>query len=503
MKRAIIALFLVLLALRVLAAARLELFGDEAFYWMCGQRLAPAYADHPFLTALLVRGGTELLGDTTLGVRLLFLLCGALLPFAVYALARPVVGARDAWLAAGASLTLPVLAVMGAVAVPDAPLLLLAAGTALGLERAARTGRTSAWLLAGLCAGLGLCTHYRFALVVLGSGLFLVGTRHGRARWRTAGPWLASLLVLAGLLPVLLLNLQLDWRPLDYQANGRHAHAADWVAWLRHPLEHALVMTPVAFVGLVVALVAGVRAARRGDQGRALLCCLALAPLGTYFLLSPFSDREHNYLHWPVVGYVPLLPLLPAVLRDWRARGRAGRVAAAAAPGLGLAAVLLAFVDLATGWPGMGFLHGPFEGWTELVAVARERLPAGRAPGVPAGGPALVLADNYIAAAELQFRLGEAADVYVADHPLNARHGRALQFEVWSRDEAAFRARVGELALVVMESTESKSRDRDAWEAHLRALFEDSERLPTLRSERSKRVFRFFEGRGVLPPAGG
>jgi len=218
-------------------------------------------------------------------------------------------------------------------------------------------------------------------------------------------------------------------------------------------------------------------------------------PLGTYFVLSPVSDHGHSHQHWPVVGYLPLLPLLPGVLRGWAARGAAGRVAAIAAPALGLVLVLVAFVDLYTGWPGIRSLHGPFEGWSELEAETRVRM-AAVAPA-PGGGPALILADNYIAGSQLQFRLGDAAEVYVADHPKNAEHGRALQLQLWHLDEAAFRSRAGASALVIMESTETHGSDLESWRAHVASLFDECEMLGRLKSSNGKRNFRFHLGRGV------
>ena len=57
MKRAIVFAFLVLTAAKVVVAANLDLFGDEAFYWQSSQRPALSYADSPFMTAMLVRAG--------------------------------------------------------------------------------------------------------------------------------------------------------------------------------------------------------------------------------------------------------------------------------------------------------------------------------------------------------------------------------------------------------------------------------------------------------------
>jgi len=503
LKRAVVALFLLLVALRALAAARLQLFGDEAFYWMCAQHPAPSYVDHPFVTAMSVRLGTLLLGDTPLGVRLLFLACGALLPWAVFALARPIVGARDAWLAAGASLALPILAVAGAVAVPDAPLLLLAVSTALFLERATRTGLLRFWVCTGLCAGLGLSTHYRFALVVGAVGAYLMLTRDGRRTWRTPGPWLASLLAASGLIPVLLFNVALDWQPLLYQGGGRHGDTNGPAAWLLHLAEQALVSTPLLYAALLFALWQAVVAARAGDHRRALLAWLAIVPLGTYWALAPFSDNGHDYMHWPAVGYLPLLPLVPGVLRGWSIRGAAWRCAAWAAPALGVMATLIGFIDLATGVPGLRFLHGPFDGWTELSVATRGKLLAGHGAGATVGEPALLLADNYIAASQLQFLLGAVADVYVADHPLNERHGRALQFRIWERDEAAFRQQVGRQALLVEELSEKPRPMKGAeWRAHLTRLLDEAEPLGMLNCKEGKRRFNFMAGRVLaLQPA--
>ncbi|PJA39208.1 MAG: hypothetical protein CO182_09605, partial [Lysobacterales bacterium CG_4_9_14_3_um_filter_62_6] len=58
---------------KLLLAAQLPLFGDEAFYWQESRALAWSYTDVPPLTALLIAFGTTLGGDSLLGLRWLFL----------------------------------------------------------------------------------------------------------------------------------------------------------------------------------------------------------------------------------------------------------------------------------------------------------------------------------------------------------------------------------------------------------------------------------------------
>ena len=79
-RRWFIGLWLALLLVKLLLAARLPLFVDEAFYWQEGQHLAWAYSDLPGLTAWLARVGDSLAPGHVLALRLPFLLMGAI-PF--------------------------------------------------------------------------------------------------------------------------------------------------------------------------------------------------------------------------------------------------------------------------------------------------------------------------------------------------------------------------------------------------------------------------------------
>src|SRR5690606_1589511 len=80
-RSAFLVLFALVMALKLLVAVRLPAFVDEAFYWLEGQHLAPAYSDLPGLTAWLTRLGVALVGNNELGLRLPFLLMGAAVPW--------------------------------------------------------------------------------------------------------------------------------------------------------------------------------------------------------------------------------------------------------------------------------------------------------------------------------------------------------------------------------------------------------------------------------------
>src|SRR3546814_15603897 len=51
-------------------AALVPLFDDEAYYALWARDLAPGYYDHPPMIAYMIRTGTNLFGETPLGIRL-------------------------------------------------------------------------------------------------------------------------------------------------------------------------------------------------------------------------------------------------------------------------------------------------------------------------------------------------------------------------------------------------------------------------------------------------
>jgi len=501
---AVIAAAVVLTALKAVFAARTPLFPDEAFYWQCSQRLGLAYSDHPSLTALMIRAGTALLGPTPLGVRLPFLLAGAAILPVLYGTARPLVGRRAALLAVGVATAIPGVSLMGTLAIPDVPLLLWTAVVLLALQRALQTDRLRWWLLGGIAGALGLVSEYRFAPFGLAVAAVLVATPWGRRAWSGPGPWLMAALSLLGLLPTLLFNLELDFAPLRYQLLDRHG--GDGPGLLKHVQQQLVVMTPLLYVAAMATLGALIVRGRRGDRDAATFGLLALVPLGFWLALSPFSDDHHADAHWPLPGYLPLLPFLPGVLVALAARGRTGLAVAAATPALGAAAlvsVLLAALLPATSTS----LLRPFLGWTGLGEALSVRL-----AGWDGERPVVVL-DNYVAASQAEFVLTGAnpsllttSPWYVLDHKLNRNHGRSLQYRLWGRGERALAELAGRPALVVVEVDRTNERERPAWIEHVGRFVQPLEPMGQLRAGPGQRPrrFRFYQGRVAerSPPAG-
>lgn len=440
--------FLVAWALLLLAklvlASRLPAFGDEAFYAWEGRRLAWAYSDLPGLTAWLARLGIEIAGPGTLGLRLPFLLIGALLPWWVVRIAGRAFGAEAGWRAGLLALLLPLSGAMGLLALPDVPMLL---GTLMCLDAAAslmRRRSAGAALELALGLAIGALAHYRFAPVIAAGAAGLLLSPAGRTLLRWPGLWLALAAGAAAWWPLLAWNLAQAGAGLGFQFVDRHPWSPQWrgLWWL--PVQ-ALLVTPVLMLLLSGVLVAAWR--RRRDRQRpewALLAGFAWVAVPGYCLLGFFADADRVSFHWPLPGWIALCVGAPALLSSWP---RPARQLLWASTGAGMIA-LLAYLALLSEPVGRRWLAaGPayadnFSGWPDVASDVRADLGA-----MPPG--TTLVADNFMLGAQLALALSRD-DVRVLEHPLNAKHGRARQLAIWGLHGPGERA-VGRPVLLVVE----------------------------------------------------
>lgn len=409
------------LVAKLLVAAWLPLFVDEAFYWQEGQHLAAAYSDLPGLTAWLARLGVAVGGDHALALRAPFLLVAAITPLLMVRMTSREFGPAHGWIAGCFALLLPLSGTLGLLALPD---VVLAFATVLCLDAGVR-------LLRGVAAGpalelalglvLGALSHYRFVAVIGVGVLALLLLPEGRRALRDVRVWVAVVAGAAAWIPLIAWNLDNADAGLRFQLVDRHPWALhlDGVFFI---VVQALLVTPVLFVALLVAAKRGLRDSSPAARFLALAGSLTV---GGFFVLGFFADNERVSFHWPLAGYLALLPLVRGVLARWP---RAWRALAWIGAAVGLAATLAFYIaaavpDLRARLSAHKAYPANFAGWDELASAVRQELPR-----MPDG--TRVLADNFKIGAELGFALGDA-DIPVLDHPLNHKHGRAPQLRLW------------------------------------------------------------------------
>lgn len=446
MRTVFVVLWSTIVLLKLAIAARLPLFVDEAFYWLEGQHPAFAYSDLPGLTAWLIRIGTELFGDGLLAVRLPFIAISALVPWLVVRLTAREFDAQAAWLSGCAALLLPLLGSLGVMALPDA---MLALATILCLDAGVRLLRNvthGAALLLALGLSLGALSHYRF-IAVIGVGivaLLMIGK--GRDALRDPRVWIAIATGAAAWIPLLVWNVDNAEAGLRFQMVDRHPWALHADGWQFLVIQAAMV-TPLLFAALLLAAWRFRRAS--DDAARFLALSGGLLVLG-FFVLGFVADTERASFHWPLPGWLALLPLLGFVLLSWP---RWLRVTMWATLVLGFIGVvgyyaMVSIPEVRERSAGLKWYPSNFAGWDTLADAVREELAA-----MP--DDTVLVADNFKIGAELGFALGHPR-IRVLDHPLNRHHGRAPQLQLWGLQLDDRAALDGRPALLVTGANDVK-----------------------------------------------
>ncbi len=491
-RRAFVVVFALQLLIKIVLASLLPLFGDEAFYWQESRHLAWGYSDLPGMTAWLIALGTALGGHTSLAVRSLFLLLGALLPWLVVCFARRHFGSRMAWQAGLLALGLPLAGSLGVLALPDVMLTVAAMLSLLGLDAALRDNRWKSWLLLAAGLILALASHYRAGMLLLAGLVFAVASAQGRVLWRNPRWYVALALGALGALPALVYNLGHQWAGLAFQVVDRNPWAfhADTLV---QPLEQLLVCTPLLYLLLVWALVHSLRNRSNGTPWALIASVGGTFMLG-YFLLGLFADDQRFRLHWPLPGYLPLLAVVPFMAHHlWHThRARLGArvllVVAWSGLALGQLATLgylgaLSLPPADAPWLRQHNLADTFDGWKPAARMASGLL------AKSSSQLDTLVADNFRLAAELEFGLDGRTPVYSLDSPLNSKHGRAEQLAEWHRDESAlFAAYSGQSILLAVEETSLREGERPAWLGGLCGRFTDIKPLDRIDISRKKRI---------------
>lgn len=286
--------------LRIVYASAIELRTDEAYYWTWSKEAALSFLDHPPGIAWLIRFGTAIFGDTTLGVRfggiVAMLVTQLLLADIVRRLTHDVRTIVVAVLMPEAALYYGLL--MAKVA-PDVAMIPFAVAMMWSLVRLVQGGDGRWWLAAGLFAGLSLLSKFTAIMFAPAVAAFLL-VPDWRWRWlRSPYPYLAVLVAIAMFSPVLIWNAQHDWASFRFQ--GVRA-TANYGISLRTIGDYiGLQFGLVGFVLLPVVLSGLAMTAWRGYRGRepvAILLSTAVLVPFVYFLFKSLTLRVGDT--WPM-----------------------------------------------------------------------------------------------------------------------------------------------------------------------------------------------------------
>ena len=297
----ILVLLAALVVVRGVVAATAPLSFDEAYYWQWSKTLAWGYYDHPPMIAFLIRGGTELFGDTSFGVRFIAWLLSIVATFAVWrAGAILFESAHAGAMSALLFNAMPMIGVEMVVATPDAPQIAAAAVLIHVLAKLCQTGNGAWWIAAGAISGLGLLSKYTTLFLGLGMLFWLLIVPEQRRWLATSWPYLGGLVALALFLPVIVWNANHDWLSFRLQF-GRIGSGGFTLRYLGEFLAAQLGLASpfIAILG-VAGFAATVRSRDAAGSKRAMIAAL-MTPAVAYFLWHSLRGRVQG--NWPSFLY--------------------------------------------------------------------------------------------------------------------------------------------------------------------------------------------------------
>ena len=305
-----------------LAGRPIDLYPDEAQYWIWAQHPAWGYFSKPPMVAWLIWGSIQIFGDTDLAVKLPATLIYFLTSIVVYQIGSRLYDRRIGGWAAIAFITLPSVSLSAVIISTDVPLLLFWALASYGLIRAREEGQANGgwWLLTGVSIGLGLLSKYAMGFWIGSALLYLVVVAEER---RHLPRYLVALA-----LGLLIYSPNLFWNASHGFASYHHTAAnANLHGFSLHP--DAFVEFLAAQFGVfgpifaaVLAIIAFQAWRRPGQLDRHdwFLLTLSLPTLAVMLLESALSRAQPN---WSAPAYVAGTVLVVAWLSR---RGRDGLV---------------------------------------------------------------------------------------------------------------------------------------------------------------------------------
>jgi dolichol-phosphate mannosyltransferase len=307
-----LSVFSYVLLLKLAFLGLVNVIPEEAYYWNYAQHLDIGYLDHPPLVAWLIWISTSWFGHSEFAVRLPALISWLIASVFMFRLTLNLQERPAAFRSVLLMAVLPIYFGVGFFITPDAPLHAAWAACLYFLERALIGADRRSWLGVGICVGLGLLAKYTFALLGLGTLIFVLFDTKAR-RWLVRPqPFVAALVALILFSPVLFWNLQNGWASFVFQGTRRWDGNQDFSLHLIFA-SLFLVLTPVGVLSAGKILLSARdsldshRTEDRQRKKRLWLFSFTAVPLAVFVIQSLQNEPK---LHWTGPVFLAAIPFI-------------------------------------------------------------------------------------------------------------------------------------------------------------------------------------------------
>ena len=314
-------LLLLSLFFRLVWASCLETGNDEGYHYLYTVHPDWSYFDHPPMLMLVARLGMAAFGGWIhpLSLRIGFILMFVGSTWIMFRWTSRWFGESAGYHAALAlNLSAYYTAAAGSFVLPDGPFLFFALLTMWRVSEAlvGVPDRVLPWVWVGLACAGAMLSKYHAVFLPMGTLVYVVATPSARRVLKTPGPYIAASVALLGAAPALYWNSQHDWISFLFQGSravGSGFRLVGLVPMFVGPIAYLL---PWIWFSLITVLWRKIGDFRSSCGIERLLVCLAVCPL---FLFGAVSVFRNVMPHWPLIGFIPLYPLVGASWAEYAA----------------------------------------------------------------------------------------------------------------------------------------------------------------------------------------
>ncbi len=454
-----------ILTLLVWLVFQLQLFGDEAFYWLEGQNLAWSYAELPGWTAWMIRLGTEVFGNNYFAVRVISFTGFLSILWVIHTLNR-----QQIWQNLSLILSVPIAAVIATMALPDIWLLFFVLWSIYFLFKATKNNRKLDWALLGVLIALSINVHVRMWIWLFFAGIAFIGFYYSHIRIIKPALLITLPIALLGLLPILFFNIVHDFPLLNFQFSERHPWQFQ-LSNINFLFSQVIVITPLVlliwFKNVVVF-----------SQNRFTnwIVMTALIHWVFYVVMSLFVDGLRTNVHWLIISYVPVLTIISSSrLKNW-----------AIVTGFAVTICVLFFLAL-NKQEKSNFQARILDnslGWQQLahdinIIQQQQNINA-------------LIVDYFMTAAELAFELNNTSAIKVLPHEKNRKHGREKQLNIMGmllKEPQEYKTP----ALLVIENSTLKLQSKGEYYQQLCRNFNKLEFIQSINISNTSKQYHVFK----------
>lgn len=321
----LLAIVIIFLLAKIFFSAVTIVAADEAYYWVWGQQFALSYFDHPPLNAWVIGLTSQLFGNNLLGMRIPTFISFAGMLYVYWLFTQRLYPEKPTvsfLIVVAAFLASPTLFAWTSIVYNDHLLIFLGLAAAYAFSdyfsAFAKDNNTpvAPLYLAAVLLGLAALAKYNAAFVGVGVAMLVIGHPKLRALLERPHIYLAGILCIAMLSPVLVWNIQNEFASFELHLVDRYDQPlfstfnAD--TFTRFALSTIVYFGPILIIPLLMIFGPQKKLHEFGTQAIWLARLTIALSLVTFTALA---TRGTVHWYWSSIAYALMLPFLPMLVR--------------------------------------------------------------------------------------------------------------------------------------------------------------------------------------------